>query len=274
LCNQLPKKDLLTCNNNKIENTHIKLGSFFTGCLQGVFSSVENTISFLWEILSSLWKEDSVTDNQEDSSTFSMVKSYLAVEYQKAKDTSTLVWPLNHSQAIGKMAPLLGKMLYQGVSEVLTNEIDQLSCLNEKAKTNLTCQLATDLFTMAIPPSGAFIAILKLGKKAKLAMPRIRKATLKIRNKITKRRQESVQRYREKSGLQPYAKEMDNLMSGVADSISALKKSGYNLKKTYANLKIGETIKIAIPRNERNPNGLKFLTVSKNKSGKMGIKVE
>lgn len=171
-CQQLPPEDLRNCSekNNTIENGI----DVIVGCAKGLFNSVKELLSFLWEAAKFIW--NNVTDWDEAAETADAVgsfaqsiKLYLFTEYDKAYEKAEFPKGLNAAREVSsKIFQFLGSK----ISEILEDQYTKFGCLNPEAKTRKVCHVIGDL----ILPPAAFFAFLKRGVKAADEFPTLNKA--------------------------------------------------------------------------------------------------
>lgn len=171
-CQVLPPEDLRNCSekNNAVENGI----DVIVGCAKGLFNSVKELLSFLWEAAKFIW--NNVTDWDEAASSYDAVgsfaqsiKLYLFTEYDKAYEKAEFPKGLNAAREVSsKIFQFLGSK----ISEILEDQYTKFGCLNPEAKTRKVCHVIGDL---VLPPA-AFFAFLKRGVKAADEFPTLNKA--------------------------------------------------------------------------------------------------
>lgn len=172
-CQGIDENDLRNCQDrdSNILNSGIDV---IVGCAKGLFNSVKELLSFLWEAGKFIW--DNVTDWDKAASTADSVsafsesiKLYLYTEYDKAYDTASFPKAIN---AAREVASGIFQFLGTKIAEMLEDQYTKFGCLNEEAKTKKVCHIIGDL---VIPPA-AFFAFLKRGVKAADEFPSLNKA--------------------------------------------------------------------------------------------------
>lgn len=184
VCKDVPKKDLLKCSSPD-KAMYADAWDFIKGCGKGVFNSVKDLLTFLWDIM--VWAWDNTTSSEARGKTSKQAKEYMAAtklylntEYQKAYARSAP--PMREMKAVGSMSGAIGKMLINKVTETVQQNYREFGCFNNEAKSKYICKMIGDVF---IPPAG-FVAFLKYGPKAAKQFPNLKKLFKKEKEKPKK----------------------------------------------------------------------------------------
>lgn len=174
LCKDLPPEDLLNCKKISTGIPDKNAWSFIKGCATGVFESVKDMLSFIWDVMKWVWgnatsSEARSTTGDQASAIMSSTKMYLHTEYQKAYALNSE--PSREAKAVAAMASKIGGIILDKVTGYIKQQYEQLDCLNPEAKSKYICGALSDIF---IPPAGA-LALLKYGPKAASKFPNLKK---------------------------------------------------------------------------------------------------
>ena len=155
------KDDLLQCNDFS-RSKSLNPIEFLAGCTEGLFDSVGEIISFVWEVLKVIGSTllspiDTATQAVHQNIEYlNSVKLYLQTEYERAYQEARSPKRLYASVKVAfSIAPMLIKL----ISDALYQGYQQFECLNARAKTEAICQVAGEIF---VPPIAA-INLFKVG---------------------------------------------------------------------------------------------------------------
>lgn len=171
-CLEIPKNDLRQCSQ---KNTEITAAiDIVVGCAKGLFNSVKELLSFLWQSAKFIWENvtdwDKASDTADSVNAFAQsIKLYLYTEYDKAYDKAEFPKALNAAREVSSE---IFKFLGTKITEILEDQYTKFGCLNAEAKTRKVCHVMGDL----ILPPAAFFAFLKRGVGAAKEFPSLNKA--------------------------------------------------------------------------------------------------
>ena len=155
------KDDLLQCNDFS-RSKSLNPIEFLAGCTEGLFDSLREILSFVWEIIKVIGKTflspiDTATQAvRQQAEYLNSVKLYLQTEYDRAYQEAN--FPKGYN-AMKEVASGVALMLIKTLSDALYQGYQQFGCLNAKARTDAICKVAGELF---IPPAVA-INLFKVG---------------------------------------------------------------------------------------------------------------
>ncbi|MDC1175068.1 hypothetical protein OAT67_06720 [Bacteriovoracaceae bacterium] len=178
LCKDIPEEDLLRCKKPRADYNEKNVWSFLKGCSKGLFESLKDTLSFVWEIMKWAWSNTTSSQaraktSEASESMMNSAKLYLHTEYEKAYEESSS--PFRKSKALSKMGGAIGSLIIDTVTTYIKKQYDQFDCLNQDAKYKKLCGLVGDVI---LPPAG-FISLLKYGPKAASKFPNLNKLFVK-----------------------------------------------------------------------------------------------
>ena len=164
-CESVDKQDKLDCNNPS-QSKEFDTIDFFAGCSVGLFDSVTELLSFVWDVLKWVWNTGThpIDSYHEASEYAESVKLYLTTEYDKAYDQASS--PFKSVKAAKAVAGKIAERLFNTIQEALYAEYLEFGCLNFRARMEMICKLAGEFI---IPPAAA-LALLKKGPKAAAAV--------------------------------------------------------------------------------------------------------
>ncbi len=157
----------------------VNIWHFLRGCSEGVFSSVQALLGFIWDQTKSIVGHISSSEvraetYQQASEYLEGVNLYLHTEYSKAYQEASL--PFRETNALMRMSMSISKQLLSRVMELISQKYQEIGCLNFEAKSKTVCQFIGEIF---IPPVGGFV-LLKHGIKASGRFSNIAKAFDKL----------------------------------------------------------------------------------------------
>jgi len=183
-CKSVKEEDLRSCDFNEPEEAGSAL-DLLTGCAQGLFESVKELLTFIWDVMKFAWK--SATDSEyrgkklaQAGSYMESAKLYLDTEYQKAYDETS--FPFRKIKAMKKMGGAIAQMIMSLIQKTISSEMTEFSCLNSQAKSKYTCKLIGDIF---LPPAVA-LALIKKGPAALKSVGALSTAFDKMKKNIKK----------------------------------------------------------------------------------------
>ena len=157
VCQSVETEDLKDCGRRRASPNlnhsfqliwHLSVYSFKAGydCLTGVYESVKDILSFVWNILKWVWDKGTHPEEvyQESSEYIESVRLYLATEYDKAYDQASPPW--RKMKAVRAVAGQIMEMIFNATQKYLSEEYQAFGCLNVEAKRRLVCQVAGDIF--------------------------------------------------------------------------------------------------------------------------------
>jgi hypothetical protein len=171
-CKDVPASDLRNCN--RAQSPLAEGIDFIKGCATGVFNSVRDLMSFLWEAGQFIW--DNLTDLRRAAQTVdrasqfaNSIKLYIYTEYDRAYESASTPRGLNAARSVAQS--MMG-FLVRSLMNMLQESYHQFGCLNNQAKSEKVCKLVGDFL---LPPAG-FFAFLKNGARAARTFPSIGRA--------------------------------------------------------------------------------------------------
>ena len=164
-CEAVEKEDRLDCSNPS-QSKEFDTIDFFAGCAVGLFDSVTELLSFIWDVLEWVWEKGThPSDTYQEASEYAeSVKLYLTTEYDKAYDQVSS--PFKSVKAAKAVAGKIAERLFNTIQQALYTEYLEFGCLNFRARMEMMCKLAGEFI---IPPAAAF-ALLKKGPAAAAAV--------------------------------------------------------------------------------------------------------
>ena len=133
----------------------------------------------IWDVMKWVW--NSATDPaslggkfENASEYIKSAKLYLLTEYEKAYAKQSP--PFQTIKALRSMGGSVGKLIYNNITEALSQKYQSLGCLSSEAKSAAVCEF---IGSIAVPPTG-LLSVLKYGPKALKLFPGIEKAATKL----------------------------------------------------------------------------------------------
>ncbi len=164
ICKKVPKEKRLDCRRIK-NKTQVDAWDFLKGCAKGVFESVKTALNFIWEIMKWVW--DNATDSEKRTETveqaseyLNIVKLYLHTEFEKAYDNTSS--PFRTVKALKSMSGAMANLILKGLMDLASQKYQELGCLNYEAKSQVVCELASDIVTPVVA-----IRLIKFGPRVK-----------------------------------------------------------------------------------------------------------
>ena len=188
--------DCQTFGGNSLSSFALDFWHFAKGCSGGVFKSVKEFLGFIWDRMKWLWRNS--TSSRARSETYDQaseyidgINLYLHTEYDKAY--SEVSSPFRKTKALARMGMSISQQLLDSVMELISQQYQQLGCLNFEAKSKVICEFLGDLF---VPPISGF-ALLKFGIRATRRFPNLERAFDKIGSASRSSRAQNNARIRE-----------------------------------------------------------------------------
>ena len=199
VCSDVEEDRRLNCQtagDHSFSSFALDFWHFAKGCSGGVLNSVKEFLGFIWDRMKWLWRNS--TSSRARSETYDQaseyidsINLYLHTEYDKAySDVSP---PLRKTKALARMGMSISKQLLDTVMELMSQQYQELGCLNFEAKSQVVCEFFSDLF---VPPISGF-ALLKFGIKAARRFPNLKRAFDKIGSASRSSRSRNNARIRE-----------------------------------------------------------------------------
>ena len=159
MCRNVPAQDRLNCSEISSES-QVNVWDTVSGCAIGVFESVKDLLSFVWDLLK--WTFNNATSSEARGKTaerVSAIRAYLHTEYERAYAKTSL--PFRKMKAMASMGKAISHLVWDAVKKLAVQEYREFGCLNYAAKSKAMCYLISDIF---VPPAIA-LALIKKGPK-------------------------------------------------------------------------------------------------------------
>ncbi len=152
------KSDLMDCDNLN-ETTSFDPYSLLAGCSIGLFNSMKELMSFLWNVVKGTFEvaKHPIETAGEAKEYLESVRLYLVSEYDKAYDEAD--WPLRDMKAGLAVSGIVAGKLVKAITDYLDKEYAEYGCLNYQARTETLCKVASDFI---LPPAAA-LSLFKYG---------------------------------------------------------------------------------------------------------------
>ena len=157
ICSEVKDGARLRCD--RLEENHELLFSSVFGCLAGGWDALVDVAGFVFQVLK--WLFNPLDTLSAGSEYMESIKSYLLLEWEKAKSETT-TWEYFHGKAAFKFFRSISALIGRSIDEFISREIQEIGCLNRKARAGLVCEVVGNIFLPGRTAEG-MITVLRAG---------------------------------------------------------------------------------------------------------------